>query len=167
MFTDTDSFCYHIETDRDIYKDIKGNNWFDFSNYDTSHPNFDESKKLIPGFFKDEFGGKFLLECYGLRSKMYSILPLVGKKKATAKGINASTKDEVITHEDYITSLFQKEQMIHKMMRIDQEKYKLYTVEIEKKSPFNDKKWIARDNDIFTSYSYGHYKVKEHELTPL
>ena len=61
----------------------------------------------------------------------------MGKKKATAKGINASTKDEVITHEDYITSLFQKEQIIHKMMRIAQEKHKLYTVKIEKQEMDN------------------------------
>ena len=85
MFTDTDSFCYHIETEKDIYKDIKGNEWFDFSNYDEKHDNYDESKKLIPGFFKDEFGGKFLLEVCGLRAKMYSILPLEGDKKSHSK----------------------------------------------------------------------------------
>ena len=52
------------------------------------------------------------------------------------------------------------------MMRIAQEKHKGYTVEIEKKSlsPFNDKKWITRDNDILNSYSYGHYKLIEFEL---
>ena len=61
LFTDTDSFCYKIEADRDIYKDIKGNQWYDFSNYDENHTNFDDSKKLIPGYFKDEFGGRFLL----------------------------------------------------------------------------------------------------------
>ncbi len=32
LFSDTDSFNYYIETD-DVYKDIKGNPWFDFSNY--------------------------------------------------------------------------------------------------------------------------------------
>ena len=28
-------------------------------------------------------------------------------------------------------------------------------------SPFNDKKWIRRDGDDFTSYSFGHYKIVE------
>ena len=95
---------------------------------------------------------------------MYSIQPLEGDKKATAKGINISTKNE-ITHEDYKTSLFQKQQFRHKMMRIAQEKHKLFTVEIEKKSlsPFNDKKWITRYRNDFISYSYGHYKIKEEE----
>ena len=36
---------------------LKDNEWFDFSNYPPDHYNFNESKKLIPGFFKDEFGG--------------------------------------------------------------------------------------------------------------
>jgi hypothetical protein len=162
LFTDTDSFCYHIETNKDIYKEIKDNEWFDFSNYPPEHPNFNESKKLIPGFFKDEFGGNFLLEVCGLRAKMYSILPLEGDKKATAKGINKNTKDDVLTHQNYKDSLFNMQQMTHKMVRIAQEKHKLYTVEIEKKSlsPFNDKKYITREGDNFVSYSYGHYKIK-------
>ena len=49
LFSDTDSFCCHIEAERDIYKDIKGNQWYDFSNYVEIHTNFDDSKKLIPG----------------------------------------------------------------------------------------------------------------------
>ena len=92
LFSDTDSFCYWIPTNKDIYKEIKDNEWFDFSNYQPDHPHFNESKKLIPGFFKDEFGGKFLLEVCGLRAKMYSIFPLEGDKKATAKGINKNTR---------------------------------------------------------------------------
>ena len=158
----SDSFCYHIEADRDIYKDIKGNQWYDFSNYVEIHTNWDDSKQLIPGYFKDEFGGRFLLEFIGLRAKMYSIQPLEGGKKATAKGINGNVKNEVLTHDDYKTSLFNKQQFTHKMTRIQQESHQLYTMELEKKSlnPFNDKKYIMRDGDIFTSYSFGHYKIK-------
>jgi hypothetical protein len=139
LFTDTDSFCYLIETDNDVYKDIKDNQWFDFSNYVEVHNNFDESKELTPGFFKDEFAGRFLLEFVGLRAKMYP--------------------------EDYRNSLLKKQQFTNKMIRITQEKHKLFTVEIEKKSlsPFNDKKWITRDNENFISYSYGHYKIAECE----
>ena len=84
-------------------------------------------------------------------------------KKATAKGINTNIKDEVITHSNYKQSLFNKKQFTHKWAGIQQEKHELYTVEVEKKSlsPFNDKKWITRDGDIFTSYSFGHYKIKK------
>ena len=92
---------------------------------------------------------------------MYSILPLEGDKKATAKGINKNTKDDVLTHQNYKDSLFNQQQMTHTMVRIAQEKHKLYTMEIEKKSlsPFNGKKYITREGDNFLSYSYGHYKI--------
>ena len=52
LFTDTDSFCYRIPTERDFYEDIKGVEWFDFSNYAPNHPNYDTSNHLIPGKFK-------------------------------------------------------------------------------------------------------------------
>ena len=99
----------------------------------------------------------------GLRAKMYSIHPLEGDKKATAKGINANVKNDVLTHQDYKTSLFEKQQFTNKMPRIQAEKHQLYTIELEKKSlsPFNDKKWITRDGNYFTSYSYGHYRIKK------
>ena len=94
---------------------------------------------------------------------MYSILPLEGGKKATAKGINTKIKDKIITHNDYKQSLFNKQQFTHKWNGIQQEKHELYTVEVEKKSlsPFNDKKWTNRDGDNFTSYRYGQYKIKK------
>ena len=163
LFTDTDSFCYQITTDNDLYKDIKGNQWFDFSNYIEVHTNFDDSKMLIPGFFKDEFGGKFIHEFVGLRAKMYSILPLEGTKKAACKGIDEIVKNEVLTHNDFKTSLHQEIQYTNQMVRIQQENHKNFTVKIEKKSlsPFNDKKWIRRDGDDFISYSFGHNKIVE------
>ena len=51
------------------------------------------------------------------------------------------------------------------MTTIQSENHELFTVELEKKSlsPFNDKKWITRKENIFTSYSYGHYKISEYE----
>ena len=59
LFSDTDSFCYHIEADRDIYKDINRNKWYDFSNYVEIHTNFDDSKKLIPDISKMNLVGNF------------------------------------------------------------------------------------------------------------
>ena len=75
LFTDTDSLCYFIPTNENIYNDIKNNfDWFDFSNFPRDHPNFTLLNHLIPGKFKDEMGGVFIIEFVGLRSKMYSIL---------------------------------------------------------------------------------------------
>ena len=160
LFTDTDSFCYWIPTESNIYEDIKGNEWFDFSNYPSDHPNFDVSRKLKPGFFKDEMGGKPIDEFVGLRAKMYSIKAGHQTKK-TAKGVSRIVKDEVLTHSDYKDTLFHKRCMKNSQTRILQLEHELYTSSVTKTSlsPFNDKKWVNREGDTFTSYSFGHYKL--------
>ena len=41
LFTDTDSFCCHIQTE-DLYKDMSQNlDMFDTSNFETTHPLYD------------------------------------------------------------------------------------------------------------------------------
>merc|ERR1712081_28591 len=51
LFTDTDSFCYSIPGERDVYGTMRGNEWFDFSNFPKDHPNYNI---MVPGKFKDE-----------------------------------------------------------------------------------------------------------------
>ena len=163
LFTDTDSFCYDIPTKTNMYEDIKvRTDWFDFSNYDKDHPNYDTSNDLVPGKFKDEMGGKPITEFVGLRSKMYSIKTQEGTEKKTAKGVLKAVKEKDITHENYKQCLFNEQQMKHKQTRIIQEEHKLYTATQNKTSlsPFNDKKWITREGDQFTSYSFHHYKLE-------
>ena len=158
MFTDTDSFCYWIPTETNIYNDMLGNHdWFDFSNYPVEHPNFDDGNNLVPGKMKDEMGGDLILEFVGLRSKMYSILNYDGINKKTAKGVITQVKNQQITHQDFKNSLFKEIQFMHKGVKIVQDKHKLYTADVNKVSlcPFNDKKWIARKRNTFTSYSFG------------
>ena len=99
LFTDTDSFCYWIPTETNVYDDICGNHdWFDFSNYPVGDANFNDDNNLVPGKMKDEMGGDLILEFVGLRSKMYSILNYDGKNKKTAKGIISQVKNDQITH---------------------------------------------------------------------
>ena len=69
LFTDTDSFCYWIPTESNIYENIRGDNWFDFSNYPKDHPNYNTKNKLVPDNFKDEIGGTVIIELVGLRAK--------------------------------------------------------------------------------------------------
>ena len=92
-----------------MYEDIKGNKWFDFSNYPDTHANYDASKAFIPGLFKDEMGGKLIDEFCELRSKMYSILNYDGANKKTANGISAQVKNDQIAHEDYMNILLNQE----------------------------------------------------------
>ena len=122
---------------------------------------YNDKKRLKPGFFKDEFGGQIIEEIVGLRPKMYSIQLTSGRKKATAKEVNKSVRDDLLTHQDYKNSLFNQTVREDKMTRIINKDHKLFTVEIEKKSlsPFDDKRFRDRKGDLFTSYSFGHYMI--------
>jgi len=73
LFTDTDSLMYHIHTE-DLYKDIAPNvkSKFDTSNYPKKHSLFTNVNKKVIGKFKDEAGGKQVIEFVGLRAKLYS-----------------------------------------------------------------------------------------------
>ncbi|XP_020608918.1 uncharacterized protein LOC110047502 [Orbicella faveolata] len=75
LFTDTDSLAYEIVTD-DFYRDISGDvkEKFDTSNYPKNHPSGIETgvNKKVIGMFKDEAGGKQIVEFVGLRAKLYS-----------------------------------------------------------------------------------------------
>ena len=164
MFTDTDSLCYWIPSDRDIYEDIKGNNeWFDFSNYSTDHPNYDDDCNILqPGYMKDEMGGLPILEFVGLRSKMYSILQYNQQNKKTAKGVISYITAKKISHEDYKTSLEQRKRFIHSGYKIRQDRHQLKTSKVTKTtlSPFNDKKYIYVDeNGEFKTYSFGNKNI--------
>ena len=76
-YMDTDSFVIHIISE-DFYEDIANDveEWFDTSNYD------EDDKRLLPigknekviGLFKDELGGKIIIEFVRLRAKTYSYL---------------------------------------------------------------------------------------------
>jgi len=104
MYTDTDSFIYHIECDN-VYDIIKHDiAKFDTSDYPTENayvfhsslkkvPVFLSSIKKVPGLMKDENNGAIMIEFVGLRAKMYA-LRVDGKKDTKkVKGV----KSNVIT----------------------------------------------------------------------
>ena len=161
LFSDTDSFCYSIPGVKNVYEAIKDCELFDFSNFPKDHPNFNADNKMVPGKFKDESPANPILEFVGLRSKMYSILPKEGEKKAVAKGVNQRITKREIKHKDYRNCLMNNDQMYHKMVNITHDKHTLETSTKLKKSlsPFNDKKWINKDGEEFTTYSFGHKDI--------
>ena len=72
---DTDSFVINIKTE-DFYKDIAGDveRWFDTFYYDEKNNRslaIGINKKVI-GKFKDELGGKIMIEFCALRAKAYA-----------------------------------------------------------------------------------------------
>jgi hypothetical protein len=68
LFTDTDSFCYEIET-KDIWSDLKHKKLkmhFDFSNLNPEHPLFDASTRAQIGLMKIEYWTKKGVENDGM-----------------------------------------------------------------------------------------------------
>ena len=108
LYTDTDSLILQVYT-KDIYDDMKKNlDEYDTSNYSPDHPLFSNTNKKIIGKFKDELGGKVMTEFIGIRPKMYSYVGEESGKRA--KGVKKSILQNGITHEDYKTCLFEKEE---------------------------------------------------------
>ena len=163
-FTDTDSFCYQLESRENIYEKMKRidevENIFDFSNYPKSHPNYNSRNYLTPGKFKDEGAGVPFCDGIFLRSKMYSLVSVDDKlSKLTAKGIDSCTKNRELTHQRYVDSLYKDTQDILSSTRIINNRHKIYTVTQKKAglSNFNDKIWLSQNPDgSFDAQPFGY-----------
>ena len=88
-YMDTGSFVIHIKTE-DFYKDIANDveKWFGTSNYDENDETplpIGKNKKVI-GLFKDELGGKIMIEFVGLRVRTYVYLMDDDSEHKKAKG---------------------------------------------------------------------------------
>ena len=132
LFTDTDSLMYEIETE-DFYKDITGdlNDLFDTSNYSPDHPSKISSglNKKVIGKFKDEAGGKQIVEFVGLRSKLYSY-KMDEKVENKGKGVKKQVIKNKITFDDYKNCLFvfQKKKKMRQMNIIKSNRHNIYSV---------------------------------------
>ena len=159
LFTDTDSLCYHIETE-DVYRDFFADRErFDNSDYPpNSEFYFTENKKVI-GKFRDETAGIPIREFIGLKSKMYSISLDNEKDSKKAKGVKKNVIRKGISHGDYIDVLSESKVMHHKMKTIRSDCHKISSYEINKisLSPFDDKRYILSDG--ISSYAYGHLNI--------
>ena len=159
LFTDTDSLTYEIEAD-DVYQDFwNDKDKFDNSDYPESSPYFNKTNKKVIGKFKDEAAGVPICEFIGLRSKMYSYIKDNNKGGKTAKGIKKNVIKNDITHDNYKKTLFNNNQMYHKMKTIRSENHELGSYEINKVSLscFDDKRYIHKDGK--SSYAYGHSSI--------
>ena len=161
LFTDTNSLTYEIEA-KDVYKDFwKDKDKFDNSDYPEGSPYFDKINKKIIGKFKDEAAGIPIIEFVGLRSKMYSYIKDNDKGGKTAKGIRKNIIKNNITHLNYKETLFNNNQMMHKMKTIRSEYHQIGSYEINKVSLscFDDKGYLLKNGR--KSYAYGHYKIND------
>ena len=88
-YTDIDSFVIYIKTE-DFFKDISNGveKWFDTSNQDKNdkRPLPLGKNKKVPGLFKDELGGKIIIEVVAIRPKTYAYLTDGDSEHEKAKG---------------------------------------------------------------------------------
>ena len=75
---------------------------------------------------KDELNGAKIVEFVGLKSKMYSLIASDDKEVSNAKGVNKKLK-----HEEYLSVLFDKKVMGHKMKRIQSVLHRIGTYDIK------------------------------------
>ncbi|XP_065640568.1 uncharacterized protein LOC136073127 [Hydra vulgaris] len=165
LYTDTDSLIYEIKT-KDFYTDIANDieSKFDTSEFDKNHPAVRNGFKVgvnkkVLGVFKEDSGGKIIIEFIGLRSKLYSF-KIDGEDKKRCKGIKKNVVKNYITHEDYKDCLLSRKDQMRKMNVIRSHLHDVYTEEINKiaLSAEDDKRVILEDG--IHTLAYGHYKLK-------
>ena len=142
LFSDTDSLTYEIKS-KTVYEEFfKRKDLFDFSYYSKDVKFSGKTNKKVIGKMKDEFGGVIVIEFVELKSKMYSVKKIDGKKCNTAKGVSISTE-----FDKFKDVLFNEKIIRHKMKRIQSKKHKLGTYEIGKisLSCFNNKRYVLHD----------------------
>ena len=103
-YTDTDSFIIHIKTE-DFFEDISDDaeKWFDTSDFDKNdrRPLPIGKNKNVPGLFKDELGGKIIIEVVAIRLKPYAYLTDDGGEHEKAKGTKKCVIKREIRLENY------------------------------------------------------------------
>ena len=155
LFADTELkyLTYEIKSE-DVYEEFFNHKYlFHFSNYPK------DSKfliRLIKKFSVSE--EKMLYEFVGLKSKMYSMKSIDGKKSNTAKGVNIANE-----FNKFKDTLFNKKVGRHKMKRIQSKKHKIGTYEISKRSLscFDDKRFAL--NDGIPMFAYFHKDIDSHK----
>ena len=105
----------------------------------------------------DELQGKVLREVVCLRSKLYSI-DYVGGKKQSAKGVQNSVK-KTLNHELFTNCFFSKKEVIKPMTQLRSHCHQIVVNESDKVaiSSFDDKRSLL-ENGV-SSLAYGHYKI--------
>ena len=158
IYTDTDSFIYHIKT-TDIFRDFQFfSDIMDFCDYPKDHPLYSEINKKVLGKLKDEMAGDVISEVIALKSKMYYI-DSPKKQQKRAKGVIKSVLEDEITKKMYLECLFKERVFKHDSRRISSEKHQIIGVTSEKISltPLDDKRFSLNAVDTL---AFGHYRIE-------
>lgn len=163
VYTDTDSFIYHIQTP-DFYNDIRDdlNDYFDTSNYELDNEyGFPLVNKKKIGFFKDENAGKIMTEFVGLKAKMYSFTIQNSIYRMRAKGI-PSLSIKHLTIKDFKNCIYHNVEYFANFRAFRSRLHKIYTINVTKLALNNkdDKRYILRDG--IHTLAWGHYRINNY-----
>ena len=153
LLTDTGSLCHDFVCDGVYEEFCKWKELFDFSNYSKSSKLFSEENEKVIEKMKDEFGGRFVKEFVGLKSKLYSMKLVDDCESSRAKGVNTK-----LDFNEFKDVLFNKKIVKYKTRGIKAKKHRIGTYKINRKSLscFDDKRFV--DDDGIHTRAYFHKK---------
>ena len=168
-YMDTDSFVIYIKTE-DFYKDIANDveRWFDTSNYDEKDERplpVGKNKKVI-GLFKEELGGKIIIEFCALRAKAYAYRLDDDTEEKKAKGTKKCIVKRELTFKNHMDSLLNDEAIIKLQQRFRSDHHRVYTEEVNKIALSSNDDKRLQTFDKVTTFPYGTnvFKVCESEM---
>ena len=134
-YTDTDSFIIYIKTE-DFFEDISNDveRWYDTSNYDKNdkRPLPIGKNKKVPGLFKDELGGKIIIEFVALKPKTYSYLTDDGSELKKTKDTKKCVIKQKIMFQNFKDCLFNNKAVYRSQKRVKSYYHDMYTEEVNK-----------------------------------
>ena len=156
-YTDTDSFIINIKTE-DFFEDISNDveRWFDTTNYDKNdkRPLQIGKNKKVPGLFKDELGGKIVIEVVALTPKTYAYLTDDGSDHKKAKGTEKCVIKQKLMFENYKDCLFNNKTAYRSQERIRSYYHVMYTEEVNKIALSSNDYRRLQTPDRTTTYPY-------------
>ena len=161
--SDTNSLAFQIKT-KDVYNDINPyiEKWFDTSDYPSNHPSGIKTglNSKVLRMFKNEAGGKQIVEFVGLRAKLYSYKTLGSIEEKKCKEVTKNVTKRSIQFDDYRECLFSRKEQHRKMNVIRSHCDEIYTEEINKIALFSDDDKPVIMADGIHTLAYGHTNLK-------
>ena len=142
--------------------------WLDTSNYDESDKRtlpIGKNKKVI-GIFKDELGGKIMIEIVGLKGKACVYLMDDNSEHKKAKGTKKCVIKQRLMVKNYKDCLLNNKIMFKSQQRFESDHHNVYTEQINKIALSSNDDKRLQTFDKITTYPYGTntFKVCESEF---
>ena len=122
--------------------------------------------KIVPGLFKNDFGGKIITEFVALRAKAYAYLHDCGNKHKKSKGTKRCVIKQKLMFQNFKNCLFNNKTVYRSQERFKSYNHDVYTEEVNKIALSNNDDKRIQIFDGIETYPYGlnSFKVCESEM---